>query len=87
MARILWKHIEVAADGARGRRMDAPAAHAWPSKPWLSRATAQALGIVSLWIERHRQRQRLAQLDPRLLRDIGITHRDAQRECDKPFWR
>lgn len=36
---------------------------------------------------RTRERQALAQLDDRLLSDIGITRCDAQREVEKPFWR
>jgi uncharacterized protein YjiS (DUF1127 family) len=36
---------------------------------------------------RQRQRHDLAQLDDRMLRDIGITRIDAEREAYKPFWR
>jgi uncharacterized protein YjiS (DUF1127 family) len=36
---------------------------------------------------RQRQRYDLAQLDDRMLRDIGITRVDAEREAMKPFWR
>ena len=38
-------------------------------------------------IQRHRQRRALGQLDERLLRDIGITPKQARQEADKPFWR
>ncbi len=37
--------------------------------------------------DRHRQRLDLAALDDRMLRDIGITRRMAERECRKPPWR
>jgi uncharacterized protein YjiS (DUF1127 family) len=45
-----------------------------------------ALGLVRSWRERARQRGQLARLDLRLLRDIGITAAEAERECNKPFW-
>lgn len=46
-----------------------------------------ALALVRCWRNRVRQRQELARLDARLLRDIGVTAADAERECNKPFWR
>ena len=36
---------------------------------------------------RHRSRDELARLSPRMLQDIGITPADRERECIKPFWR
>lgn len=39
------------------------------------------------WYARHRQRIALAELDQRLLADIGVSHQDAARETAKPFWR
>lgn len=36
---------------------------------------------------RHRQRRDLAELDDRLLDDIGLTRADAKAECRKPPWR
>jgi len=39
----------------------------------------QALGL-------RRQRARLLLLDPHLLRDIGITHEQAQTEAARPLW-
>lgn len=41
--------------------------------------------LVRLW-QSHRERQSLAELDPRLLRDIGIEPGAAAREIDRPFW-
>jgi uncharacterized protein YjiS (DUF1127 family) len=43
--------------------------------------------LIAIWIERARQRHALADLDDRLLSDIGITRREATGECGKPFWR
>lgn len=36
---------------------------------------------------RWRGRRELAQLDERLLRDVGISREQALREAEKPFWR
>ena len=41
--------------------------------------------LVSLW-QSNRERQRLAELDPRLLRDLGIDPRAAEHEIERPFW-
>jgi uncharacterized protein YjiS (DUF1127 family) len=37
-------------------------------------------------LELHRSRRQLAELDDRLLRDIGIDRGRAQYEADKGFW-
>jgi uncharacterized protein YjiS (DUF1127 family) len=39
------------------------------------------------WRERIRQRDELARLDARALRDIGISCDEAGHECNKPLWR
>ena len=39
------------------------------------------------WLDRARQRRRLAELSDHMLRDIGLTRADAWAEVDKPFWR
>jgi uncharacterized protein YjiS (DUF1127 family) len=41
--------------------------------------------LVKLW-QSNRERQRLAELDPRLLRDIGIDPVAAAHEVERPFW-
>ena len=38
-------------------------------------------------LRRQRTRKNLAGLDGHLLRDIGLTPTDAEREANKPFWR
>ena len=38
------------------------------------------------WQKRAEMRHRLAEMDDRLLADMGITRRDATREAEKPFW-
>ncbi len=45
------------------------------------------LATVAAALERRAQRAHLAALDPRLLRDIGVSAQDAQAEARKPFWR
>jgi uncharacterized protein YjiS (DUF1127 family) len=36
---------------------------------------------------RRRQRKHLLRLDDRLLADIGVSRREAEREARKPLWR
>jgi len=38
-------------------------------------------------LEKARQRKLLKELDDRLLVDIGVTRKQAEREARKPFWR
>ena len=45
-----------------------------------------AVRAVLFWMERSRQRRALAELDDRLLRDIGLTRAEAMQECANPFW-
>ena len=46
-----------------------------------------ALRLLRRWGQRHRQRCDLAELDDRLLDDIGVTRERAEKELRKPFWR
>lgn len=39
------------------------------------------------WAERARQRHTLMGLDDHLLKDIGISRVEAEREAAKPFWK
>lgn len=47
---------------------------------------AAVLDLVETWLARRRQRLDLAELDDRLLQDIGLTRADVARETAKPFW-
>ena len=38
------------------------------------------------WRERARGRHLLLQLDDRMLRDVGLSRSDVDRECGKYFW-
>jgi uncharacterized protein YjiS (DUF1127 family) len=53
----------------------------------LAELLSAAIETVLLWHERRCDRGHLASLDDRMLRDIGITQADVEREYRKPFWR
>jgi uncharacterized protein YjiS (DUF1127 family) len=53
---------------------------------WRTSAGSLAF-VVSLWLERARTRRVLAELDEHLVRDIGRTPIEAQRESARPFWK
>jgi uncharacterized protein YjiS (DUF1127 family) len=53
----------------------------------LMQAGGRPGGVVREWHRRSRDRAKLAMLDDRMLRDIGVTRADVWRECNKPFWR
>jgi uncharacterized protein YjiS (DUF1127 family) len=48
---------------------------------------SRMLDRLDTWIERHRQRNSLLELNDALLKDIGISRADAVGESRKPFWR
>jgi uncharacterized protein YjiS (DUF1127 family) len=50
------------------------------STSWLSR-------MVGTWRRRISERQALARLDYRDLRDVGLSGWEVDRELSKPFWR
>lgn len=43
-------------------------------------------GWVARFWRAHETRRQLAELDPRLLRDIGVTQSEARREADRAPW-
>ena len=45
------------------------------------------LDRLVLWQTRRTQRQALAGLDDRLLKDMALSRADVARETGKPFWR
>jgi uncharacterized protein YjiS (DUF1127 family) len=53
----------------------------------LAQACGRAGGVVREWHRRSRDRAKLAMLDDRMLRDIGVSRADVWYECNKPFWR
>lgn len=58
---------------------------------WASRIPAEAADRpergFALWVARWRERRSLAELDERMLRDIGLTSADVRFESEKPGWR
>jgi len=44
-------------------------------------------GLLLLWQDRSIQRYRLGEMDDAMLKDIGISRSEADRESRKPFWR
>ena len=52
----------------------------------LSRATSRLLDDALLVVAAHRDLQRLARLDDRALRDIGITRFEAERLARRSIW-
>ncbi len=67
------------------RMVSLPPLSAW--RQGARRIVALLVVEVARMYQRARQRRALARLDPRLLRDIGISPEQAQQEIDKPFWR
>ncbi len=51
------------------------------------RAIARAFETLLIWQERASQRHALAQLDARMLKDVGLNRVDVELETSKPFWR
>jgi len=47
---------------------------------------AALLSRFRAWRERALSRHLLLQLDDRMLRDVGLSRSDADRECNKHFW-
>ncbi|WP_127520356.1 DUF1127 domain-containing protein [Mesorhizobium sp. Z1-4] len=44
------------------------------------------LKTFARWYDRYLQRRVLAELDSRMLEDIGVTSQEARHEISKPFW-
>jgi uncharacterized protein YjiS (DUF1127 family) len=47
---------------------------------------ANLLTRLPIWRERARSRRLLRRLDARMLRDVGLSRSDVDRECAKHFW-
>ena len=53
----------------------------------LSDAGNHVVATLREWRQRSRARAELAELDDRMLKDIGLTRADAEFLANKPFWR
>jgi uncharacterized protein YjiS (DUF1127 family) len=64
-----------------------------PTRSWTRFVHAVDGGLETMvdtlltWQRRHKDRMHLMSLDDRLLRDIGISYVEVDREASKPFWR
>ncbi|QYK40008.1 MAG: DUF1127 domain-containing protein [Paracoccaceae bacterium] len=54
--------------------------------PPLAAVLFRVAQVVAGWEERRATRRALSQLDPHMLRDIGLTPEARTAEADKPFW-
>ena len=48
---------------------------------------SRVVDLMLTWSDRMRQRRHLAELDDRLLQDIGVSRADIEAEISRPFWR
>jgi uncharacterized protein YjiS (DUF1127 family) len=55
--------------------------------PPLSRLLVSLALTVAAWELRARTRKQLGQLDPHMLRDVGLSETTSRAEAEKPFWR
>ena len=71
------------------KKMPKTLVHSPPAFPQRNSSTPAAAwaGAIERWIEWSRQRRALRRLNDHLLRDIGLTQEEADRETEKPFWR
>lgn len=53
---------------------------------WLDRAAVRSVDVICDWRARAAERHVLRSLDDRMLRDVGISRADVERELHKPFW-
>ncbi len=53
----------------------------------LLEAAARLVRTLLIWQERAQQRHALAQLDARMLKDVGLGRAEVDLELREPFWR
>jgi uncharacterized protein YjiS (DUF1127 family) len=60
----------------------------WLSQAWQSIRALLVRGLDMLHTgqQRHRMRRDLLSLNDRLLRDVGLSRAEAEREASTPFW-
>ncbi len=59
----------------------------YSSKAPLAGTYTAFANVLQLWRQRSHDRQELAKLDERSLRELGLTESAARFEINKPFWR
>jgi uncharacterized protein YjiS (DUF1127 family) len=55
-----------------------------PLRRWI--AHGRVWSLLRRALSLHRSRKDLAELDPHMLRDIGLTRAEATREAARPVW-
>lgn len=78
--------MNITYQNVNGAEMVPAAANRRPLGTILAGLPRRLLEALLLWQERQSQRRSLMALDDRMLKDLGISRIDAQREFDKPFW-
>lgn len=58
-----------------------------PCRSFLQRLPRLTCSLVACWYDRYLERLALAELDERLLADIGVSPEEARHECAQRFWR
>ena len=59
----------------------------YSSKAPLAGTFTAFANVLHLWRQRAHDRQEIAKLDTRSLRDLGLTESTVRFEANKPFWR
>ncbi|WP_171207515.1 MULTISPECIES: DUF1127 domain-containing protein [unclassified Ruegeria] len=57
-----------------------------PRLPLIAALAVQFAATVTKWEQRRRSRVNLGKLDDRLLRDVGLTRRQAYEQSRRYFW-
>ncbi|HEY9567870.1 MAG TPA: DUF1127 domain-containing protein [Thalassobaculum sp.] len=52
----------------------------------LEQILSAPFSVFATWGERLKQRAMLAEMDDRMLQDIGVSRAEAAVEAEKPFW-
>ena len=77
--------VEMATTLARGVTIGAHGAGGFVSS--LVRLPVAAFKVLMTWQDRISERNRLRHMDDRLLRDMGLSRTDVEREASIPFYR
>lgn len=75
---------QVAMNAERKVNANAVQVNAW-SAP--GRLLQRSVSALLTWQERSNQRHQLSHLSDHILKDIGVSRADVEREASKPFWR
>ncbi len=57
-----------------------------PRLPLIAVLALRFAAIVTKWERQRRSRVNLSKLDDCMLRDVGLTRHQANREANRPFW-